>query len=550
MQLLFLPTLCLISTVAFCQDITFQYKNADGVSVSPISIKKDTKQIVVKKKPNLRNFTIVASNIPPGGKLNFTDNSDTPIPGDYVAADLSKNYTAPADLNDNALIVYLTDGNGIKTQFAKVALLDELPNSQLNVVSPLSSWMATVSKVCQPCDANGRANIYDFSTNTISENSHQGWPKKWPKVNDPYQFIVKNINPFRDSVIIGSETANYNTDMPDLFTKAFFSSVAAVGSDPQEAEILSDVFALEEQIDVIMNSLKQAKECDAICGFIQKTKDATENHFTSIYQFDATKKDLVTFISDRLQGINEAYKDKVAKALLKYKTFINSRNYYTYYIPRVQNVDAYVFNLTIIPKKDAQLPAIVDNQPITVPTLGGWKFDFSTGLFLTGLRDQHYNLVPDSSVIKDINGGDSLVFNRSNRIVQQMDDKGVDFGVSALMHIYSRISPGFNISATIGAGLSIGPNPSIRYLGGGSLLFGRNGRLVLTYGCAAGFVERLADPFQNGQNISINDKSLITKKVFKTGSFMSLSFSIPLFKSKVKTGEATADKGDTSDEKK
>ncbi len=547
-----LVTSCLISTIVFCQDITIQYKKANGVTVTAIPIKKDTKQIVLENAPNLRNFTIVAQNIPIGVKLNFADKNDKVIPpGDYTAADISKNYTAPADLNDKALIIYLIDGNGIKTQFARVALLDQLPNSQLDIASPLSTWMTNVKKVCEPCDTEGRALIYDFSKNTFPKNDFKHWPKKWARVNASYKFIVKNINPFRDSVMIGSEFANYNTDIPDLFTKAFFSSVAAVGSDPQEAEILSDVIALADQIDVIMNNLKQAKECDEICSFIQKTKESTEKHFHDNYQFDASKNDLVSFIADRLQGINDTYKDNVANALLKYKTFINVRNYFTYYIPRVQNVDAYIFNLTIIPKKDAQLPAIVDHQPITIPTLSGWKFDFSTGLFLTGLRDQNFNLIPDSSVIRNSNGGDSIVFNRSNQIVQQTDERGVDFGVAALMHIYPRISPSFNISATIGAGLSIGPNPSIRYLGGGSLLFGRNGRLALTYGCAAGFVEQLADPYQNDQFISLNDKSKITKKVFKTGSFVSLSFSIPIFKSKVIDGVKSADGGgDASDVKK
>ncbi len=547
MKLLLLCAACMISVFSFCQEVTFQYKNENGVTEPPVPIKGDTKKISIKKS-NLTEFTIIATGIPEGGKLVFADKNDIAI-GEYLPADQQKEFKSRADLNNKGLIVYLVNKEGKKTQFAKLALLDELPSSEFNVTESLSSWMAIVGKVCEPCNVSGRAMEYDFSKNLVSPRSFTSWPKKYAKVNSPYQFIVKNINPFRDSVILSSETVNYNTEVPDLFTKAYFST-AAVGLAEDNAALLADLLALKEQIAVIVNSLRQARECDDICSFIQKTKDKTEDYFKNNYQFDASKKDLISFLADALQGINEAYKEDVTEALTSYKAFINARNYFSYYIPGIQNVDAYEFNVTILPKSGAQLPVIVDHQPVTVPVLGGWKFDFSSGVYLTRLRDQSFSLKPDSSVISNSFGGDSIVFNRRNQIFFQNGEKGSDFGVTALMHIYPRISPFINISATIGAGLSIGPNPSIRYLGGGSLLFGRNGRLALTYGCAAGFVEQLAAPYQQGQFVSTSDKSQLTKKSFTTNSFMSVSFSIPLFKSKVKASEAAPAKATETDEKK
>ncbi|OMP74706.1 hypothetical protein [[Flexibacter] sp. ATCC 35208] len=543
MKLLTLFIAFVFSTSALAQDITFRYTDAAGTT-SDIPIKPDTKQIVIENAPNLVNFTIIVTNMTANTQLVFSDSHDMPIGAAYLPADVSKAYTAGAALNNLGFKIYLIDASSAKKIFADIAILDKLPAAGINISGALAGWMASVKAVCVPCDESGRTLIYNFVKNDVTP-SKQGKRTLWPKVNKPYKFIVKNINPFRDSVIVSSELANYNTDMPALFEQAYFSA-GAHGASAHEAQILADVLSLNEQLDAIITALKQARECDDICDFVQKRKDAIEAYFTGQYNFDPSKSNLVSFIAGELQGINDIYKERVTLALNKYKVFINTRNYYSYYIPQVQNVDEYIFTLSILPKKDAQLPVIVDHQPIKVQTVGGWKFDFSTGLFISGLRNESFSLRPDSSIMPDQFGRDS-VYNRRNQITRQTDDKPVDFGVAALMHAYPRISSWFNISATLGAALSIGPNPSIRYLGGGSLLLGRNGRFIVTYGCAAGFVEQLSDPYQYNQFTTIGDKSLLTKKVFKTNSFVSVSFNIPLFKSKINTADAGATDSKVSD---
>lgn len=395
-----------------------------------------------------------------------------------------------------------------------------------------------------PCVYQGNALEYDLASNALDYKNRTIWQKKYkftrgrPFVGKPFTFAVRNVNPFRDSVIISSTTQNYNTDVPELFTKAFFSPGKTVGASPNEAKILADVLAMGEQIETIKTALKNSKECENICQIIQQTKDAIEKHFTTVYQFDPSKEELVVFLADQLQKINPTFKEKVSTIINDYRNFYNSRDYVDYNIIQVENVDEYIFTLSVVPKSGAQLYRIVDKQPVSARTVGGVKFDFSSGLFVTGLTDQRFTLRPDSSVIQNSFGGDSIVYNRRNEIILQSDDKKVDFGVSAMMHFYPRITPSFNLGLSLGAGLSIGPDPAIRYLGGGSLFIGKSGRLILTYGCAAGYVDELADGYQNVQFTSLSDKKAMTKKSFKTRGFWAFTFNIPLFKSKVNTAEA------------
>ena len=49
-------------------------------------------------------------------------------------------------------------------------------------------------------------------------------------------FVITNFNPFRDSTIINSESANNNIEVPDLFTKAFFSTSQLQGENEAAQE--------------------------------------------------------------------------------------------------------------------------------------------------------------------------------------------------------------------------------------------------------------------------------------------------------------------------
>lgn len=546
MKSLLLVSLSFLSLSISAQVATFDYQMDNLNPGESIDITAGTKTIVIKGAAHLKNFNITVKDLPAKHKLVFKDDVNVVI-GTYTSGDGTKSFTTAADLNNAQMTIVFEDDKGVQKPFAGLTVLEELPPSSLDFATPFLA--ANQPAPCSTCDYDNNAIVYSFSQNKI-EYTNKKWPK-WsrgrPIVGQPYSFVVKNINPFRDSVIISSETNDYNTDVPDLFTKAFFSA-ALQARNPTTNAILSDVFAMGKQLETLKSAIGNARGCDNICASIQQAKTDIETHFQTKYSFNPASEDLFTFLAKELAPIPAVYRDSVVDVLNSYRTFINARNYFIYNIPVIQNVDEYTFNLSVIPKSGATLPTIVDHQPISVHTVGGFKFDFSSGLFLTKLRDEHFTLKPDSTVIHNSYGGDSIVFKKRNQIILQNDQKKVDFGVAALMHFYPRISTVFNVSLTLGAGLSIGPNPSIRYLGGGSLLFGKSGRFILSYGCAAGFVDALADGYLDKQYVSYGDVNSNTKKTFKTSSFWSLSFNIPLFKSKVTAGTTKEDSSTKADD--
>jgi len=536
MKILFFPILLMYQCQAISQVFTVEFLSNKGDKYQTEKISNETKKITVNELSDKTVIKVMIDKIPEDSKIiiydhlnqilgTFDKNKEIEISN---KADYISNKSIKIDIQNNA---------GKATRFATV-LIQSLPKSRFEIRAA-NVLFSRKNLPCEPCTYNNNSTIYDFATNTINFKNiyNKGifkLSKGKPVVGKPYTFSIINFNPFRDSIILSSTITNFNTDVPELFSKAFSSFKLEKNlNEEMRLEILSDVFSLGQQIKSIISFLKDLPECNSICDTIKKVTDETDTYFKNKYEFDKNKESLISFITRNLDGIEPLYRDSATIVLNQYRNFYNSRNYFNYQIPMVQNVDEYIFNLSILPKKGAILHTIVDNQPISVNTVCGFKMDFSSGLFLTKLVDQKYLLKPDSTVIYKTNGQDSLILNRRNQIVSQTSKNNFDFGVAALMHAYPRITPHVNLSLTLGAGLSIGPNPSIRYLGGFSLLLGKSGRFVLSSGWAAGFVDELANGYQNDQFIALKDVKSITKKTFQTNSFYSLTFNIPLFKSKV-----------------
>ncbi len=422
-----------------------------------------------------------------------------------------------------------------------------LPASTLNILAPNLSN----NNQCQPCDSLPPRMVYDYRKKKISTGD------KYNRVGKPFILEVNDINPFRDSVNVSHRTANYVDSALLAQIAGLFNVIPKIptGGGKMESsgspdvvpgciQLIADVYALGNQIQLQKKILSQLRDCDDICAAIQTTKAAVDTFFRQKWG-QGVKESTESCIIRQLQCVYnikpladsiDQIKEKVSAILIDYNSFYRAATYFQYVIPQLEDVDEYIFDLSIVPRPGMSSSAVVSHQPISVPLVGGFKVDVSSGLFVTGLRDDQFMLKPDSSVLKTAYGGDSLVYNRRNKIITQNNGRA-DFGISALMHFYTRIHPWINVSASLGVGVSVGPDPALRYLGGVSLIVGRNGRLVLSYGCAAGYVKRLADGYQDQDYLATTDKSQITKRVFGVDDFASLTFSIPIFKTKVNTAK-------------
>lgn len=152
----------------------------------------------------------------------------------------------------------------------------------------------------------------------------------------------------------------------------------------------------------------------------------------------------------------------------------------------------------------------------TYRTKGGWKVDFSAGLFLNGGSSDflgnefQYNAVTDStvSIQRKDGGGGSLL------------------SVGAFMHIYRRSGTNFNLA--ISPGLSTTTSfDGLNFHLGGSAIIGRQERLVLTLGATAREVKVLDTHYREDVPYMKSDlpDSPPTVKVFpKFGWFISLTY--------------------------
>lgn len=146
-------SLC-VSTLLTAQDISFQYINQQGVTTT-LAITKETKQIVIEDQPSLTKFNIRINNLPASHKVIPVDPDGVEL-GTYSTSGAVQPFTAGTVLNDKQLTLIYVDDKNIRTEYAKVAMLNKLPLSQLDVTSPLTAWMAGTKKVCAPLRISGK----------------------------------------------------------------------------------------------------------------------------------------------------------------------------------------------------------------------------------------------------------------------------------------------------------------------------------------------------------------------------------------------------------
>lgn len=199
----------------------------------------------------------------------------------------------------------------------------------------------------------------------------------------------------------------------------------------------------------------------------------------------------------------------------------------------IQNRD--VINLTLNKYHNGQLKTISNEALRSYHTSGGFKIDFSVGLFGSGLINKSYTtigqVVMDTAYFQNPNGTidrDSIVAIDSvemRKIIK--DDLGkFDIGPAIFLHGYWRTGIDINISGTFG--LSINQSGSPRFLLGLSALFGKDSRWVISGGGAWSKIKDLASGYEENQviptSVLLQNSTLPTKDVWKSNLFIAVSW--------------------------
>ncbi|WP_394774727.1 hypothetical protein [Flavobacterium sp.] len=264
---------------------------------------------------------------------------------------------------------------------------------------------------------------------------------------------------------------------------------------------------------------KDAKYDRSLIAY-EKAKDENESYTKLKDSINAvivkTNESVATMIKFRDENkINE---------LVNNYNIINESNFTFTSEPILVKTDETKFDIKIT--SDKLLPCnLTDKVHIleTLKTKGGWKIDFSTGIFFNGGNDDfmgrelQYQPITDSTVtIKNKDGGDRILLS-----------------LGALMHIYRRTGKSVNYALSPGLSTTTAFD-GVNFHLGASVLLGYKNRLVIT----GGLVLREAKILDKNYNYNTEylkkeiPESPPTIKVFpKAGWFFSLTYNFSEFKS-------------------
>lgn len=197
-------------------------------------------------------------------------------------------------------------------------------------------------------------------------------------------------------------------------------------------------------------------------------------------------QEIVQGIAAKVEGVPGS--DKQIQSLQLFINKLNNFQSIVYTAFRVKNRD----NVILQFKDDRGRMKKEEELRIS----NGFKIDFSTGAFLTGLKDEVYKfkdttvayLPSGATTAKDTTGKFILRENASKR--------KVGFGI--LAHAYPRLSSNYNLG--IATGFSVNTETEINLLAGLSLMLGSERRVVFTGGFIWGKANRLSKTVYQGLN--------------------------------------------------
>ena len=168
------------------------------------------------------------------------------------------------------------------------------------------------------------------------------------------------------------------------------------------------------------------------------------------------------------------------------------------------------YSVKLTPRTSSALSSKPELAPITrefkLNARGGWEFDAAPGFFFSwgNLRDRTYGK-------RTIAGA-----TRVSRIGTQDSFKA---SAGAMVHIHRQLAGDVDWGPSFG--LSVKDGETVQYMGGLSLLLGRNQRIVVTAGVAGGRARRL-DGVREGQIFT--GEKIPTRDALQIGPFLGITY--------------------------
>lgn len=402
----------------------------------------------------------------------------------------------------------------------------------------------TGTSACIECGDNKESQniLYDLQCQKFI------FPKKeMLKIGSLVNIIPTNYNPFVDSISVSVNFSDKNLENQQQFAQIFTAKssdatspsktdstkskgVGAQGSGSDNKTTNKDsinIHNLSIELDKYYKRLLSSTNVN-----IDKLEKTIEKLFANI---NTTFNISVTNIEDFQKAIKNTkdFKDRDATVNEIVKLIKKIQSYRRFAFPpiQIQNADLTEFNFEVFKNKNK-----IFTPKYYFFNKGGFKIDFSSGIFASGLVNdvfstksfQTFDTTRVYKVVYDRNGvasrKDSITgfSNVTKQKIIQGNSGEFNIGLGVLLHAYSRWWKRINLGASVGG--IIDNQSKVRYLAGGSLLLGREQRLIFTYGCAFGQIAKLAD----GSNIGdvITSSNVPTKDVWDRGWFFSVTYNL------------------------
>ncbi|MCX6571742.1 MAG: hypothetical protein NT006_10075 [Candidatus Aminicenantes bacterium] len=352
------------------------------------------------------------------------------------------------------------------------------------------------------------------------------------------RLYVYNFNPFLYNIAVNQQTISYNQTIPTLISSALAGSAPAIIQDGSKFTVedpivnekrefqkaLSNAYtklAAAERIVLesigYSDDLEQEELKGAIIGSLGKL--STERQPTSpdklklaflplLSEVDSAWEQLNTAYNKISGQANQATKESFELEKGRYLVFqrtdkttlenalnnavgawraLEEAKFETWAGPFFADGDELILKITVTRKAglDARFPAkrtCSDKPIVRLLTTGGVKVDFSAGFVFAFNNDRVYYLDSENNITRD-----------------KKNEAWATVGPGAFIHIHGRQKHPIDFAGTFGVTAS--KTNAFNYLAGGSILFGKSQRGILTIGLGVQTISMLSGKYREGNSL-------------------------------------------------
>lgn len=262
--------------------------------------------------------------------------------------------------------------------------------------------------------------------------------------------------------------------------------------------------------------------CDEYCTLYNEVEALYENAL--LPNLASKEKKRVEDALEKIEEAHEVIEGRNISGLLDEIETLNKaaddpKNFTITSTPIQMEGDAVEFKIKQTPK-DPKVASEITWAPLTVPVKGGWKTDFSVGpAFSFGKEslDEKYYLENLSDTTAALRGNDN--------------NNSIRPGLAAMMHFYPRTGryDAYGFMFGVGAGFQSIDDVNLSFFGGGSILLGKERKVILSGGISYLRLDRLKTPqYEKDAVYPVKPIDLddVTEKVFRPSFFLSISYAI------------------------